>query len=40
MKDESLEPAAEGILWLDPGERATLIASSDGLEILTATRRR
>ena len=36
VKDESLELAAEGILWLDPGERATLSASSDSLEILTA----
>lgn len=36
VQDESLELAPESILWLDPGERATLIAGADGLQALTA----
>lgn len=36
VEDENLALARESILWLDPGERATLIAGADGLEVLTA----
>lgn len=36
VEDESLGLARESILWLDPGERAILIAGADGLEVLTA----
>ena len=36
VEDQSLGLARESILWLDPGERAILIAGADGLDVLTA----
>jgi len=36
VEDESLGLAQESILWLDPGEQATLVAGADGLEVLLA----